>query len=100
MPVISYVLGGLVGLAFGSLTAFLNSRITKRYLKKNSARDDPEGVGAVMGVTALRQIVNVAALAAVYFTRNLVPFPFIATIIGTALGLTAVSMAFIHAVAK
>jgi hypothetical protein len=44
--------------------------------------------------------VNVAALAAVYFTRNLVPFPFIATIIGTALGLTAVSMAFIHAVAK
>ena len=100
MPVISYVLGGLVGLAFGSLTAFLNSRITKHYLKKNSARDGPEGVGAVMGVTVLRQIVNVAALAAVYFNRNLVPLPFIATIIGTAVGLTAVSMVFIHAVTK
>ena len=60
----------------------------------------PEIQDEIMGVTALRQIVNVAALAAVYFTRNLVPFPFIATIIGTALGLTAVSMAFIHAVAK
>ena len=50
-------------------------------MRKNS-------VNAVIGASMLRMLVNIAALAVVYFTRNLLPLPFYGTIIGTAVGLS------------
>jgi drug/metabolite transporter (DMT)-like permease len=100
MPVMDYVWGALAGLAFGSAVAYLNSRITKHYLDKNRDRVGTEGVGAVMGVNGLRQVINVAALAIVFFLRNVLPLPFYAVILGTAAGLTAVSFLFIWRLSK
>lgn len=94
MSTAMYVLGGAVGLAFGSLAAYLNSLITKHYLRKNMEKRKPEGTAAVMGLSLVRQLVNIAALAIVFFVRDYVPLPFSATIVGTAVGLTAVS--FFH----
>jgi hypothetical protein len=95
-----YILGALAGLAFGSLAAYLNSLLTRRYLRKNSGRTQPEGTAAAMGLTFMRQIINIIALAIVFFLRNVVPLPFIATICGTAAGLTAVSFVFISKITK
>ena len=95
-----YIIGGLAGLAFGSLAAYLNSLITKNYLKKNRNSDKPEGTAAAMGVNFLRQLVDIAALAVDFFTRKLVPLPFTATIIGTAVGLTAVSFLLLYRMTK
>ena len=83
MPAEMYLLAGGIGLIFGSLVAFVNMCITRRGLQKNSAN-------AVMAASLLRMLVNIAALAAVYFTRKLLPLPFYGTIIGTAVGLSLV----------
>lgn len=45
-----------------------------------------------MAASLLRMLVNIAALAAVYFTRKLLPLPFYGTIIGTAVGLSLVGI--------
>ncbi len=95
-----YALGGAAGLAFGSLVAYLNSLITKKYLNRNKDKQKPEGTAAAMGLNLIRQLVNIAALAVVFFTRSIVPLPFIATVIGTALGLTAVSVLFVYRLTK
>ena len=58
------------------------------------------GARASMGLTFIRQLVNIAALAIVFFMRNIVPLPFIATIIGTAVGLTVVSFFFVWRISK
>ena len=83
MPVEMYLLAGGIGFVFGALVAFGNMQLTRRGLQKNSAI-------AVMAASMLRMLVNIAALAAVYFTRNLLPLPFYGTIIGTAVGLSLV----------
>lgn len=85
MPAEMYLLAGGIGFIFGSLVAFVNMCITRRGLQKNSAN-------AVMAASLLRMLVNIAALAAVYFTRKLLPLPFYGTIIGTAVGLSLVGI--------
>ena len=85
MPAEMYLLAGGIGFIFGSLVAFVNMYITRRGLQKNSAN-------AVMAASLLRMLVNIAALAAVYFTRKLLPLPFYGTIIGTAVGLSLVGI--------
>lgn len=85
MPVEMYLLSGGMGLVFGALVAWGNMRITRRSLRKNSTN-------AVMAASMLRMLMNIAALAVVYFTRNLLPLPFYGTIIGTALGLSLVGI--------
>lgn len=76
-----YLLAGGVGFVFGALVSFANAQITRHSVRKNS-------VNAVIGASMLRMLVNIAALAVVYFTRNLLPLPFYGTIIGTAVGLS------------
>lgn len=100
MSTAMYVLGGAVGLAFGSLTAYLNSLITKHYLAKNKDKRNAEGTAAAMGQSLVRQLINIAALAIVFFARNYVPLPFPVTIIGTTVGLTAVSFFFVWRISK
>lgn len=85
MPVEMYLLAGGTGFVFGGLVAFGNMQITRRSVQKNSA-------SGIMAASMLRMLVNIAALAAVYFTRNLLPLPFYGTIIGTAVGLSLVGI--------
>ena len=80
-----YLLAGAIGFALGALVAFATMSITRRAVRKNSTN-------AVMAASMLRMLLNIAALAAVYFTRNLLPLPFYGTIIGTALGLSLVGI--------
>lgn len=93
MSVGIYLLAGGIGFIFGSLVAFVNMCITRRGLQKNSAN-------AVMAASLLRMLVNIAALAVVYFTRNLLPLPFYGTIIGTAAGLSLVGFGLNYRLSK
>lgn len=85
------VLGALIGAAFGVLIGYCNMRITKHSVKKKNG----DGVGGVMATNLIRQVINIAALALVFLLRNVLPLPFVGTIIGTALGLSGGNVLFI-----
>ena len=78
-----YALGIALGLALGLLFGYGNMRITRRSVKKNNG----DGLAALAATNMLRALMNVVALAIVFFARNYVPLPFYATIIATATGL-------------
>ena len=84
-----YVIGAIVGLLWGALVAWLNSRINKKAIGKNDTK-------AMMEASLSRTVIDVAALGAVFLLRNVLPFNFEATIAGTAasLGLLTVFFAF------
>lgn len=81
MSVEQYIIGGLIGLVFGGAVACCSAWLTKRSLKKDKT-------AAVMGVSFLRQLLDIAALLIVFLLRNVLPFPLYATLIGTAAGLS------------
>lgn len=84
-----YVIGAVIGLAWGALIAWLNLQINKNALKKNDTK-------AMMTASIGRMIIDVAALGAVFLLREYLPGNFEATIAGTAasLGLLTVVFAF------
>ena len=84
-----YVIGAIVGLLWGALVAWLNSRINKAAIAKNDTK-------AMMGASMSRTAIDLVALGAVFLLRNVLPFNFEATIAGTAasLGLLTVFFAF------
>lgn len=83
----NYVIGAVVGLLWGALAAFMNSRITKSALKKGSNN-------AVMGMNAAHMFVDLVALAVVFFLRRLLPFSFEATLIATAAAMSILTIVF------
>lgn len=93
MSVGMYLLAGGIGFAFGALAAVGNAQITRRAVEKGSTN-------AVMAGSMLRMLVNIAALAVVYLTRNLLPLPFYGTIIGTAVGLSLVGIGLNYLLSK
>lgn len=100
-----YVIGGLVGLAFGSLAAFFNSRLTKYYLKKQQSADEdaaqPHGSpGGYLAVSLGRQLIAIVALAFLLLIRKWLPWPFYSVLVGAALGLTLISILLSYRVAK
>lgn len=76
-----YLIGGVIGAAFGFAVAAVSAAATRRNMKKDS-------VNAVMAGSMLRTLLDIAALAAVYLLRNVLPFPLYGVIIGTAVGLS------------
>lgn len=76
-----YVIGGVIGAAFGFVVAMVSARLIRRNMKKNDAN-------AVMAGSMLRTLLDILSLLAVYLLRNVLPFPFYGVIIGTALGLS------------
>ena len=84
-----YVIGAVIGLLWGTLVAWLNSRINKAAIEKNSTK-------AMMGASIGRTAIDIAALGLVFLLRNVLPGNFEATIVGTAasLGLLTVFFAF------
>ena len=84
-----YLIGAVIGLLWGALIAWLNSRINKKAIAKNDTK-------AIMRANMIRMAIDVAALAAVFLLRKVLPWNFEATIAGTAasLGLLTVYFAF------
>ena len=76
-----YVIGGVIGAAFGFAVTMISAQLTRRNMKKDDAN-------AVMAGSMLRTLLDILALLAVYLLRNVLPFPFYGVIIGTALGLS------------
>ena len=74
----------LAGLVWGGAVGLVNVLVTKK-LMMGSANQ----VGAM---SLLRTFLDVAALAAVYFTRNLLPLRFEVTLIATAVTLSLVTI--------
>lgn len=74
----------LAGLVWGGLFGVLNAVITKKF----SAGDARQ----LSAMSMLRTLLDVAALAAVYFTRNLLGLRFEFTLIATAVSLSIFSI--------
>ncbi|MBQ3481004.1 MAG: hypothetical protein IJH48_01505 [Oscillospiraceae bacterium] len=72
----------IVGLIWGGLFGLIGALITK----KMAAGDQK----AISSLSLIRTLIDAAALAAVYFTRNLLPLQFGATLISTAVSLTLI----------
>ena len=83
----SMLLGILAGLGWGALCGGVNVWIMKRALKKGKDQ-------AVMTANALRMAVDLAALGLVFLVRKLLPFPYEAMLIGTAVALSVVTIVF------
>ena len=94
--VAQYVIGALIGMVFGFCVGYINMRITKAAVVKNGGN----GLAAVTATNFARSLVNVIALAIVFFTRNVVPLPFYATLLGTATGLAVGNVFFVWRLTK
>ena len=84
-----YAVGALLGLLWGAALAWVNSKINKAAIAKNSTK-------AMLAANAIRTLVDIIGLGAVFLLRNILPFSFEATIVGTAasLGLLTVYFAY------
>ena len=82
-----FAIGLIIGFVFGGIFAVLEHRILMSRLAKLDEKGDQSAAG-VMKIYALRYLISVLVLLAVFLTRNLVPLNFYGTIVGTALGLT------------
>lgn len=83
----SMLLGILAGLVWGALCGGVNVHIMKRAIQKGKDQ-------AVMTANALRMAVDLAALGLVFLVRKLLPFPYEAMLIGTAVALSVVTIVF------
>ena len=89
---LSYAAGLITGLVLcGIIGYFKNLFIWENYLRKNDEAYAPNEAGSLYGRMFASNIVNVAALAAVFFARDLMPFDGITFLVGTAIGLTVMS---------
>lgn len=86
------VIGVLVGLVWGALAALLNLYINKKALAKASTN-------ALMAANFGRLAVDIAALGAVFLLRKLLPFSYEATLIGTAISLSLLTVIFAYRLA-
>ncbi len=85
----NYVWGVLAGLAWGALAAFINYRINKAAVKKNSNT-------SMMAANGARMAVDLVALGTVYLLRKVLPFSFEATIIAAAISLSLLTIVFAY----
>ena len=81
------VIGILAGLAWGGLIGLINVLIMKKGLRKNDSN-------LVMAANLGRMVLDLAALGLVFLLRSLLPFPYEAALVGTAVALSAASLIF------
>lgn len=84
-------LGIAVGAVLGILAGYLNMCITHAAVKRNGG----DGLAAVTATNFARMVVNFAVLALIFFTRNMVPMNFYATLLSCALVLSAANPLFV-----
>ena len=88
-----YVIGALIGLAWGSLLAWVNSLINRAAIRTNSTR-------SMLLASFGRTLIDLAGLAAVFFLRNAHPFSFEAMIVGTAAALGLLTVVFAYMLSR
>ena len=74
----------LAGLVWGAIFGLIGALITKKI-----ASGDERKIGAM---SMLRLLIDAAALAAVYFTRDLLPLRFEVTLVTTAIALSLIGI--------
>ena len=74
----------LAGLAWGAAFGLVSAFITKKIASGDGAK--------VASLCMIRMFIDAAALAAVYFTRNLLPLKFEATLISAAIALSLIGI--------
>ena len=84
---LSYVLAVLAGAVWGVAVGLVNMLIMRAALNKN--RD-----AAFMGANLARTFLDLAAFAAVFLLRNVLPLPYPFVLVGTALGLSMTTIVF------
>lgn len=80
-----YVLGAICGLIWGTAAALLNYQISKHSILKNNT-------ASLLGANVLRILVDLAALAVVFFLRRVLPFRYEAALIATAIAMSMVTI--------
>ena|SRR5690625_5303579 len=81
------VIGLIIGFVFGFIFSYLEYRLLKWKLRKLDEKGDNSTAG-VMKIYGLRYLISLLVLLVVFLTRNLFPWHFYGTLIGTAMGLT------------
>ena len=87
------VIGALIGLLWGALIAWLNSRINRKAIAKNTPK-------AMLAANITRVAVDIAAIVLVYLLRNVLPGSYEATIAGTAVSLGLLTVFFAYRLSK
>ena len=87
MNITAILIGVLAGLAWGALWGWVNTLILNKALQKKDAN-------AIMAGNLGRLLVDALALSAVFLLRKVLPFPYEAMLIATALALSAVTLVF------
>ena len=88
----SPIIGGVLAFVFGTAVAVLNYCINLRTLKKNPS--------AISTMSVVRQILNIACLAAAFLLSRILPWDAVPLLIGAAAGLTIPSFALAVKLAK
>lgn len=87
------ILCAVGGFAFGTLSAYINFRVSRRYLKADT-------VSAVMSVNFIRLLIDIVTLVIVFFVCRLAGLNLVVTLIAAALGLTIFGMLFLARLTK
>ena len=79
------------GAVLGILAGYINMCITRAAVKRNGG----DGLAAVAATNFARMVVNFAVLALIFFTRNMVPLNFYASLLSCGLVLSAANPLFV-----
>lgn len=85
--------GILFGVAVGAAAAFANYLLTLRGIRKGDVK-------AVSTASSMHMIVNIAALAIVFFLRNVLPFDFMYSIVSCAVVASSGTLLFTYLLVK
>ncbi len=90
MQIALSIIGGTV---WGLLDALLNAALMRNAVAKNDIK-------SVSLCNTLRFVIDLAALAAVYLLRNVIPMNFTAAIIATAVAMSIFTIVFTFRIAR
>lgn len=98
MSVLLYILGGFLGLAYGTAIAYINGRLTENYIRNNKDHENP--MQRANGFSATRQIINAGALVVLFLFHGILKKMFLPVLIGALIGIGFVSYVFLFRIGK
>lgn len=98
MSVLLYILGGFLGLAYGTVIAYINGRLTENYIRNNKDHENP--MQRANGFSATRQIINAGALVVLFLFYGILKKMFLPVLIGALIGIGFVSYVFLFRIGK
>ena len=98
MSVLLYILGGLLGLAYGTAVAYINGRLTENYIRNNKDHENP--LQRANGFSAARQFVNIGALVVLFLFYGVEAAAVICRFAGILLALIGAFYIFSFIIAK